>query len=40
MNDSSFISSSFLSNFYSFSNRNDPFLLKPILNLDRRIEEG
>lgn len=40
LNDASFISTSFLSNFYIFAVRNDPFLLKPILNLDKKIEEG
>lgn len=30
LNDSSFIASSFLTNFYSFAIRNDTFLLRPI----------
>ena len=33
LNDTSFFSTSFLSNFYHFSLRNDPFLLKPIFYL-------
>lgn len=34
LNDSSFISHSFLNKFYLFSIRNDPFLLKPLLGLE------
>lgn len=40
LNDSSFISTSFLSNFYTFSIKNDPFLLKPILNLEKLMQDG
>lgn len=39
LNDASFISTSFLSNFYTLT-RNDPFLLKPILAIDKKLEEG
>ena len=38
LNDTSFFSTSFLSNFYHFSLRNDPFLLKPIFYLQKKEE--
>ena len=40
LNDSQFVSHSFLSNFLTFSVRNDPFFLRPILALEKKTEEG
>jgi hypothetical protein len=39
LNDSNFIASSFLSNFYTFAVRNDPFIFKPILVMEEKESE-
>jgi hypothetical protein len=36
LNDSNFIAASFLSNFYTFAVRNDPFLFRPILAMEEK----
>ena len=33
LNDAKFVSNSFLANFYTFSIRNDPLFLRPLLNI-------
>jgi len=33
INDNSFVSKSFLANYFKFSPKNDPFLLMPLINL-------
>ena len=39
LNDASFVASSFLSQFYTFSTKNDPLLLKPILNIQKKMAD-
>ena len=39
LGDLGFIRASFLSNFYDFAPKNDPFMLKPILAFEKRQEK-
>jgi hypothetical protein len=40
LNDSNFIAASFLSNFFTFAVRNDPFIFKPILVIEEKEKES
>lgn len=40
LNDSAFLSTSFLANFLPFATRNDPLLLRPLLTFEKREREG
>jgi hypothetical protein len=40
LNDSNFIAASFLSNFFTFAVRNDPFIFKPVLVIEEKEKES